>query len=200
MKKSLFAVTLFLLLTTSQAAFAATDYDFSGTMNNHNEVLKFNFSVTTLGTRTFFTSSWDEGNFDPMLGLWSSNGDLINFQDDGHQDGATFSNGISYTHGVWDSYYAVPLNPGNYILTLTTYNNWNNGNTLNDGFDFDNTNPILITEWDQPSNGLRNNAWAFHILNVDEATGPGPAVPEPGTALLLGAGLLGMLYSSRRQS
>ncbi|MDO9582997.1 MAG: DVUA0089 family protein [Desulfomicrobium sp.] len=200
MKKKFFLVAFFLLFISSQPAFAATDYDFSGVMTYHNDVLQFNFSVSTTGTRTFFSSSWDEGNFDPMLGLWTASGTLINFQDDGGNEGSTLSNGVSYSHGIWDSYYDVLLDPGSYILTLSTYPNWNNGNALSDGFEYDNQTPILITEWNQPANGVKNNAWAFHILNVDEATGPGPAVPEPGTAILLGAGLLGMLYSSRRKS
>jgi len=200
MRKNFFLVALFLLFLSSQPALAATDYDFSGIMTYHNDVLQFNFSVSTAGTRTFFTSSWDEGNFDPMLGLWAASGALIYFQDDGGREGSTFSNGVSYSHGVWDSYYEVLLDPGSYILTLSTYPNWNKGNALSLGFTYDNENPILITEWTQPANGLMTNAWAFHILNVDEATGPDPVVPEPGTVLLLGAGLLGMLYSSRRKS
>lgn len=200
MRKNLFVVAFFLLFISSSPAFSATDYDFFGTMDHHNDVLQFNFSVSTLGARTFFSSSWDEGNFDPMLGLWSASGDLIYFQDDGLNTGSTFSNGIQYTHGTWDSYYDVLLDPGSYILTLTTYNNFNVGNTLAEGFKLDNEDPIFITEWDQPSNGVRASAWAFHILNVDEATGPGPSVPEPGTVLLLGAGILGMLYSSRRRN
>ncbi len=135
-----------------------------------------------------------------MLGLWTSSGNLINFQDDGGKVGSTLSNGALYSHGIWDSYYDVFLDQGSYILTLTTYDNFNVGNTLAEGFDLDNEDPIFITEWDQPANGFRSNAWAFHILNVDEATGPGPSVPEPGTVLLLGAGILGMLYSSRRRN
>ncbi len=200
MRKNLFVLGLFLLFISSSPAFSATDYDFFGTMDYHNDVLQFNFGVSTSGTRTFFSSSWDEGNFDPMLGLWSSSGDLINFQDDGGNAGSTLSNGVFYTHGEWDSYYNVFLEPGNYILTLTTYNNFNVGDTLSQGFQLDGEDPIFVTEWEQPANGLRNNSWAFHILNVDEATGPGPSVPEPGTALLLGAGILGMLYSSRRRN
>lgn len=201
MKKTLFAILTVLFLLPAMSA-QAYDYDYSGHMQYHNDVLQFNFSVSTSGTRTFFSSSWDDGGFDPMLGLWSSTGNLINFQDDGDQEGTEYSNGVGYDYGEWDSYYAVALAAGDYILTLSTYNNFSAGTSLSDGFNLDNETPILIGDWNQPpsANGYRTDYYEFHILNVDSAVGPGPStVPEPSAFILLGAGLCGLIAFGRKR-
>ena len=150
----------------------------------------FQFNVSTPGNRTFFSSSWDDGGFDPMLGLWNQAGNLVYFQDDGLNGGSTPSNGVQYTHGGWDSYYSVNLMPGSYILTLSTFDNFNIGDQLSQGFLRDNDAPIPIAEWYQPANGYRASRYAFHILNVDAAVINDPALPtpEPSTILLMGLG------------
>lgn len=170
----------------------ALDFDFSGNMTYHNDVLQFNFTSGGAGNVTLFSSSWDDGGFDPMLGLWESDGDSVYFQDDGHILGSTLSNGVSYDHGSWDSYYTAPVAVGNYLVTLTAFYNWPNGGNLADGFSYDGQTPIPITSWDQPANGYKNPNYEFHILNVTSAGGPGGQVPEPSTFLLVSAGLAGV--------
>jgi hypothetical protein len=108
----------------------ALDFDFSGNMTYHNDVLPFNFTSGGVGNVTLFSSSWDDGGFDPMLGLWDSLGNLIYFQDDGGNVGTTLSNGVPYNHGNWDTYYSAPVGIGNYIVTLSAYANFNNGSLL----------------------------------------------------------------------
>jgi len=197
---SLVGLLVFCFCSTSYAL----DFDFFGTMPYHNDVLQFGFTSAGAGNVTLFSSSWDDGGFDPMLGLWDSSGNLIYFQDDGHNTGSTLSNSVSYTHGTWDSYYTAPVGVGDYTVTLTAYNNFNNSSLLSGGFNRDGETPILITSWNQPANGYRTDDYAFHILNVSEATGPGDepgdepgnpqpntVVPEPLTMVLFGSGLWG---------
>lgn len=180
---------------------SATDFDFEGTMQFHNDVLLFNFTTTEASTVTLFSSSWDDGGFDPMLGLWDSAGNMIHFQDDGHQVGSTTSNSTSYTHGNWDSYYDAAVGIGAYTVSLTTYANFYSGDNLSDGFEYDTQIPIPINTWNEPANGIRTGAFAFHVLNAATATGPGPdPVPEPATMLLFGTGLVGLVAVGRRKA
>ncbi|WFS64212.1 DVUA0089 family protein [Pseudodesulfovibrio thermohalotolerans] len=194
-------ILFFLVFLLSGVPAQAYDYDYFGNMEYHNDVLRFDFSVSTSGERIFFSSSWDDGGFDPMLGLWDAAGNLIYFQDDGGLVGSQLSNGVSYDYEEWDSFYTVLLDPGSYFLTLTTYDNFNISDSYSDGFYRAGETPILISEWSQPSNGFRTDDYAFHILNVDTASGPGetPPVPEPSTVVLLIAGLAGCLVFGRKR-
>lgn len=191
----------------------ANDFDFQGNFTKDNDVVRFNFTVGVPSVVTVFSSSWLSGNppagFDPMLGIWTSSGTLMAFQDDGHNIGATLSNAVSYNHGEWDSYYQVALAAGNYIATVTEFNNFNNSGLLSDGFNKDNvpnftfaggyggaTQPYFNGVWD--TNDPRTSFWQFHLLNVDQAS-QGGQVPEPATMLLLGSGLIGLAGYGRKK-
>ncbi len=187
----------------------AADYDFSGNFRYDNDRIQFAFTVGSTSTVTVFSSSWLSGDgkygFDPMLGIFSSTGTLIAFQDDGHNVGSTQSNGVWYNHGYWDSYYQVTLSPGSYIATVTQYNNFPTGG-LNDPWSQDGrpnftyldgfggaTQPYFNGVWDD--NDPRTNNWEFHLLNVGQAS-----VPIPGAILLLGPGLVGLGMIRKRFS
>lgn len=194
----------------------ADDFDFSGNFTYDNDVLQFNFTVGAPSSVTVFSSSWLQGDppagFDPMLGIWDAAGNLIAFQDDGAVVGTTLSNGVPYSHGTWDSYYTVALGAGDYIATVTQFDNFNVGSLLSSGFVRDGVANRSFTSalgyggatqtyfngvWD----GLdpRTSAWEFHLLNVAGATVQ-PAVPEPSSAVALALGGLALLALRRRRA
>lgn len=188
------------VITASSAR--AADFDFSGTFQQDNDVLLFNFTVEQDTTITIFSSSWLYGNpapgqevggFDPILALWDSNGNLIEQQDDGGNVGSTLSNGVSYNHGTWDSYFTRFLTAGTYTATVGQFDNFAVGNNLSDGFRYDNnpnftidnsfggaTQPLFNGVWD--NDDPRTGNWEFHVLNVSQANSPEP-VPEPASML-----------------
>jgi hypothetical protein len=71
MKKFLVFLCAVMLVLGVAGMASALDFDFEGNIAYHNDVLSW--SVTTDASAvTVFTSSWDDGNFDPMLGVWDS--------------------------------------------------------------------------------------------------------------------------------
>jgi hypothetical protein len=206
------------VVTTSAAQ--AADFDFSGTFQQDNDVALFNFTVGQDSTVTLFSSSWLYGNpapgqelggFDPILALWDSNGNLLQQQDDGGNIGSTVSNGVSYNHGTWDSYFTQSLTAGSYIASVGQFNNFAVGTNLSQGFRYDSnpnftfdngsggaTQPLFNGVWD--NNDPRTADWEFHVLNVSQATSNTEPVPEPASMLgILAFGALGSTKLLKRK-
>ncbi|MCQ8116537.1 DVUA0089 family protein [Methylomonas rosea] len=173
-------------------------FDFNGSFAQDNDVVRFDFNLGLPGAVTLFTSSWLGGGFDPILTLWDGGGNQILEQDDGSLGGALVSNGVTYNYGEFDSYINMNLAAGNYIATLTQYDNFSVSTLLADGFLRD-TDPVFTAAFacsngrfcegslfdsnNNPVEPNRTAAWDVHILNVDSASVN--SVPEPPTWMLL---------------
>lgn len=207
--KKICALGLLASCLTLPTAAVSAEFDFSGQFSQDNDVLRFDFSLGLPGFVTLFTSSWLDGGFDPILTLWDSAGNQLLEQDDGSLGGALVSNGVSYDYGEFDSYINMNLAAGNYIATLTQYDNFSVSSVLADGFLRD-ADPnftaafacsnnsfcegTLFDSIDNPVEGNRTSAWEMHFLNIDNVQLN--AVPEPPTAMLLG--LAGLFFLGGR--
>lgn len=208
------------LLLSSQiiaaAPASAADLTFSGNFAKDNDVLRFDFGISSAQTISVISSSWlsaSGGGFDPILSIFDSAGVLVASQDDGGKTGSFVANGTTFDFGVWDSNFDVALAAGNYSAIVTQYNNFPQSTLLSDGFRWDSnpnftftqsyggaTQPFFNGVWD--GNDPRTSFWRFSLLNVDSAVviDPNPTnVPEPGTLALFGTGLVGLLTSRRRR-
>ncbi|NOV30424.1 DVUA0089 family protein [Methylomonas sp. ZR1] len=196
--KKLFPVALLGVCLTAATAVEAADFQFNGNFANDNDKLSFAFSLGSPGTVTLFTSSWLGGGFDPILTLWDGLGNQLAEQDDGGLGGSQLSNGVNFNYGEFDSYLAINLVAGNYLATLTQYDNFSVSAALADGFLRD-ADPQFTAAFGcsngrfcegslTDSNGdpvepNRTAAWDLHILNV--ANAQIVSVPEPPTLMLL---------------
>lgn len=168
----------------------ALDFDFAGTFTADNDVVLLDFTLGEASTITIFSSSWITGGFDPILAIWDEDGGLLAEQDDGNTEGTAVSKGITYAYGYWDSYYDLALAPGTYTASIAQYDNFSagtddSGNVIigtsrSAGFTHDgNPDFTYDNEWGSQAyfNGVygrpndpRTANWAFHILNVAQAS------------------------------
>ena len=197
-----FAVGLLL-----SGASLSADFSFTGTLSDHNEVQLFNFTVGAPSTVTLRTWSYAggvnaagatilRGGFDPILALFDSAGALINQNDDG---GASVpADAVTATH--YDTFLQSSLAPGNYTVSVADYANFANGPNLSNGF----SNGALSPGFIDATGDIRDNHWAFDVLNVNAAVVVIPrvdVVPEPESyaMMLAGLGLLGFIARRRKQ-
>ncbi len=180
-----------LLATSAHAA----QFDFSGNIANHNDVVQISFSLASDATNVkVWTDSYLNGvNFDPITAVWSQAGSgwsLVEQNDDNPTivPGLTkFDSGLTFSS----------LAAGNYLFTIATYNNWANGTTLAQGFKFDSQTPIPLAIWDQPASTVNmGTRYSVHLSGVDVAA----PVPEPETYAMLLAGLGVLGWARRRQA
>jgi len=203
---SVSAVSMSVIGSTSAQAI---DVAFTTTFDNDNDVQFIDFTIDTARNITLFSSSWDDGGFDPIMGLWDANGTLIQQQDDIGYTGSLFSNGVEYDYGVWDSNFTEWLDAGSYTVSIAQYNNFSNSSYLGDGFLHDGLGNENFTAQFGCSNGSfcgvsdfndnRENYGTFHILGADSVS-ISQNIPEPGTVVgLLAVGLGGTVLRRRQE-
>lgn len=197
-----------IILSTLVAGFGACipaanagDLDYSDALKNNTAVDRYHISVAEASKVTFFTSSWENGGFDPYIALWDGAGNLIREQDDNGRSRHAFSNGTSYDYGAWDSKFSALLEEGDYTLSISTRPSRAGAHPdkfdkLSDGFVFDNGAPVSFASWDQPGNGIRNGNYDLHIVNLN---GTATKVPEPSTLMMLGSLAVGAAAAAFRK-
>lgn len=209
MKKILSVAVLGGCLTSATTAFSA-EVDFSGNFLRDNDVLRFDFSVGLPGVVTLFSSSWINGGFDPILAIWDSAGNQIEEQDDGGVVGSQQSNSVFYNYGEFDSFLNIDFAAGDYIATLTQYDNLSVSPLLADGFLRD-ADPLftavfgcsngsfcegsLVDGNNNPVEPNRTSDWELHFLNV--ASARLNTVPEPPALILVGLTCLALAGSRK---
>jgi len=187
MKRLIGLVLLCLPLLMATPSMAAT-FQFDGWINYHNDVVFVNFSLLNDATNVrVWTDSYQDGaNFDPITALWTAGGSLIAQNDDDASINPA-------TQTVWDSGFYLPtLAAGNYIFSVAAFDNFANGSTLAEGFNYDGADPIPIENWWEEAPGY------YHVVldGVDSASQSN--VPLPGAVWLFGPGLMGLFGLRRR--
>lgn len=93
---------LALVMIWNMPAAAGSDFDFTGNLTYHNDIHYYKIVMQKGADTQLFTTLWLGGNFDPMLAIWTADGELLEFMDDALYSRSVKSNGVSYTFGRKD--------------------------------------------------------------------------------------------------
>ena len=215
------------LCLVASPALAQSDFDFTGNFTTDDQVIQFALPVGDTSNVTIFSSSWDDGGFDPILSVFDSSGALVQQQDDGGETGSALSNGVSYDYGIYDTFFTVDLDPGDYTITIGQFDNFAAGDNLADGFTqtgnpnftfdegFGDSTQDMFNGVDPGIDGFDTGRTSFYeihftgvvgdVIEVDP-TDPGPVDPtDPGTPNViptptaLGAGIGVLLLAAARR-
>jgi hypothetical protein len=187
---TIFFVIIF--LCAASPAFPAT-ITFNGVFTSDDDVQTFQYRVQNTGLVTISTTSYATGGFEPVLTLFDGAGNF-QFFDDGSAHTPAGDAVLSWTASLANQ---------DYIIALTQYDNYANGNfiggNLSDGFveqgngnftaDLPFNNPVPGGSFLLPGGGQRTGSWSISFTSADPSL---TVVPEPGSGVLLlaGAGLV----------
>jgi hypothetical protein len=164
----------------------ATSLEYTGTFADPNQLFEVQFTVTQTTTVTAQTFSWRQGNFDPVLWLFTSTFQQITKDDD-------ICNGQGCSPVNRDSMITATIGPGTYILAMTTFDQhwWVYGAPGTPSY-------VKNTGWSYMGDfsGLPQNYDLVFTTNTTIGTPTtglifpprDDSAPEPGTAFLLAAG------------
>lgn len=200
----------------------AANYSFSGNFSQDDDVQLFNFtadgtSIVTLASYGYGGGTQNNGNvvsrggFDTVVTIFNAAGEFIVDNDDADDlvNGVACSvlgniNPDPITTNLYDACLTASLVAGDYIVAITQWDSFSMGPSLSNGFSHSGqgnftggycTNGRFCD--DQGNN--RSDAWAFDILQVEQAqrvTLQAP-VAEPGSVFLAGLALCGLAISRR---
>lgn len=131
-------------LLCALACTAHAEQTFDGHIAYHNDVAFHSIVLTAPGTLRVWTDSYISGaNFDPIIAVWR-NGQLLAQNDDNPNfsgDQTFYDAGL----GLFN------LGVGTYVVSVSAYGNFANGNNLGAGFNYDLQTPISLDTWCQPA-------------------------------------------------
>ena len=204
---------------------AAGDFSFTGTWTQDDQLEVFQFTapspITMLRTWGYAGGTNANGQvilpggFDPILTVFDATGGLVSSSVlvDSNNDGAGVDTDGT-TGNAFDSLLLLSaLNPGGtYVLILSQNDNFANGPTYGNGFGRDGQGNFTAGAFgcvgtapfcESPFVPQRTGDWAVDITGVESAAditnNGGAGVPEPGTIVLLAAGLTSLVLLGRRR-
>ncbi|MGA7802889.1 MAG: DVUA0089 family protein [Gammaproteobacteria bacterium] len=224
------------LAFAGSASATPMNYSYQGAFTQDDNVQLFNFSVTGAASQVYLVSYGyaggtqadgtvvSGGGLDTILTLFNgATGAYITANDDGSD--SCFSGATSVAPGIvdgnydpntgvrYDTCFSSLINPGNYTVAVTEYDNFAAGSNLSDGFQRDGqgnftgalggcSQGYFCDVTDATPYNNRTGAWAYDILNVSSATQvpqPPTGLPEPGSIALMAIGMIGLGASRRRR-
>ena len=189
--KRISAVVMSLALLSLPALAGAETRSFEGRIASSRAVVRIPITLADpLSGVIIWTDSYAGGEgFDPITALWRD-GIRLGENDDGPglmPGQSWFDSGLRFD----------TLEAGDYLLTITNFNNFANGSLLADGFRFDDPlYPATNLNNCFGSNNCPGNFWRVHL---QDGYMP-PAVPDPAHALLLVAGTAVLATARRRRA
>lgn len=182
------------------ASAGAASFTFNGNIANSNDVISIAFTLTSNATNVaVWTDSYNGGvNFDPITAVWVQSGSDYKLVGENDDDDSIAPGQTIYDSGLT----FASLDAGNYLFTITPYNNFAVGNLLSQGFAYSGQPGTPLSQWCQPASHCgMGTYYEVHLSGVDDASNITP-VPEPETyaMLMAGLGVVGALRRRRKQA